>query len=367
MRMIDLSIMVFALLFVTVALIALFSSGDVRKMRSKFGESNTAYDDLRRLSVTHHHYSSLPEKEKKNVLSQELSAGSSGRRSSIRNIERIAVIGERNSGTSWMFDYLTSCYNHSIDVENSLIRYKHFFQDDDVHLSYDRKPTMVISMFRDPYYWVEAMRSTPHHAPSHYHESHRNGRMDWYEFVTTPWSMHRTSKDKEFLEELELKNKGISHPELVEKEACKAYYSYNRVNSCVRYPFSEELSKKLKHFSAKEPQYELRDDGSGRAYGSVIELRADKIRNFLKVKNWKWVDDYVLLQYEDLLSKGTQFLLDHISEATGHEAKCKPTGSQNRPKRNLSPEFIEWMNKYVDWEAEGLVGYSKRGTDTSEK
>ena len=159
MRIIDLSIMLFALIL------------------------------IRGLTVTRQHYSSLPEKERKNVLRQELSSGSSEPRNSIRNIERIAVIGERNSGTSWIFDYLTSCYNHSIDVENTLIRYKHFFQDDDVHLSYDRKPTMVISMFRDPYYWVEAMRSTPHHAPSHYHESHRNGRMDWYEFVTTPWSV----------------------------------------------------------------------------------------------------------------------------------------------------------------------------------
>ena len=97
--------------------------------------------------------------------------------------------------------------------------------------------------------------------------------------------MHRTSKDKEFLEELDAKNKGISHHELVEKEACKAYFSYNRMNSCLRYPFSEELSKKLHRYSAKEPQYELRDDGSGCAYGSVIELRADKIRNFLEVKN----------------------------------------------------------------------------------
>ena len=48
-------------------------------------------------------------------------------------------------------------------------------------------------------------------------------------------------------------------------------------------------------------------------------------------------------------------LPDHISKAICHEAKCKPTTIKNWTKRNLSPEFIEWVNKYVDWEAKGLV------------
>jgi hypothetical protein len=29
--------------------------------------------------------------------------------------------------------------------------------------------------------------------------------------------------------------------------------------------------------------------------------------------------------------------------------------------KDVPKDFVAWMNKYADWEVEGLIGYSKRG------
>jgi len=50
-------------------------------------------------------------------------------------------------------------------------------------------------------------------------------------------------------------------------------------------------------------------------------------------------------------------LIQHISEITGVEPKCNPSLPQNRETRPLTNSYIRWMTKYMDWEAEALVGY----------
>lgn len=68
----------------------------------------------------------------------------------------------------------------------------------------------------------------------------------------------------------------------------------------------------------------------------------------------------ITLQYEDLLQYGTDFILKPIEKMTG--VKCNddyiPTPPQpNRGQRKLDDDFLDWMNKYVDWNAEALIGY----------
>ncbi len=72
------------------------------------------------------------------------------------NIKAISILGERNSGTTWIYEHLGECFNHSIPVRRRLTRYKHWFQDERVGSV--TEDTLVISMFRNPFEWVEGMR-----------------------------------------------------------------------------------------------------------------------------------------------------------------------------------------------------------------
>jgi len=263
-------------------------------------------------------------------------------------IKQISLIGERNSGTSWMTSHLQKCFGHSeqLTVQAKLVRNKHWFQHD-VNEDARVHDTLVVAQFRNPYLWVEAMRKTPYHSPMH-------AKKDWYTFLTTPWTMTRTKKDLSLLEDLDTKVGVTTNTSAIQ---CQEGYLYNQINSCLHHPYEE--GHKMVGPSGLVPQYELRQDGSGAAYPSMLEMRADKIRNHLEVANWDWVADFTAIQYEELLEKGTAFLIEHIEKVTGVTAECTPSPPQNRPVRDIAPDLVEWMNEFHDWDAEKLVGYEK--------
>jgi len=73
-------------------------------------------------------------------------------------VKRIALIGERNSGTNWITAELTKCFPE-LDVQPRLVRWKHWFQHDIPQKDGTaHEPTLVIAQFRNVYEWVEAMR-----------------------------------------------------------------------------------------------------------------------------------------------------------------------------------------------------------------
>lgn len=269
-------------------------------------------------------------------------------KNSFKNIEEqskiktIVLIGERNSGTSWMYDQLQKCYNNtSLTIQKKVSRDKHWFQFYDP--SQIDESMLVITQYRNPYHWILSMMSQPHHAPNHQF-------LDWYSFVTKPWMMERGGYDLNMTDH----EKSIHH-------GCKQNFSYHEIISCsrIQYPL-EYYGNITTHYSAKRPFYELRNDGSGIPYSSIVELRTDKIKNFLNVSTYPFVKQLITLQYEDLLSYGTNYILKPIEEITG--VGCNddyvPTPPQpNRKQRALDDLFVKWMNKYVDWEVEGLIGY----------
>merc|ERR1712183_1191243 len=110
-----------------------------------------------------------------------------------------------------------------------------------------------------------------------------------------------------------------------------------------------------------KPIYEMRHDGSGEPYNNILELRAAKIHNFLSVNQWPWIaDDLIVVQYEELLGKGTQFLLDEIERLVGVKPVCDAQPPQpNRKKRKLDQGLVDYLTEHMDWEAEKLIGYSK--------
>mmetsp|Transcript_54367 Transcript_54367/g.80649 ORF Transcript_54367/g.80649 Transcript_54367/m.80649 type:complete len:536 (+) Transcript_54367:114-1721(+) len=269
-------------------------------------------------------------------------------------IKEISIIGERNSGTRWTVTHVGLCFNHTIRVREKLVRHKHWFQHD-VPNERERVPTLVLAQFRDPHYWVEAMRNVPHHSPQHLH-------LDWETFVTTPWTMKRLANDTGILKKAP-KNE-FGQPD-TKKIKCQEWFNYDQINSCMVRPYPDGTFTKKPPYSGHQPQYEMRDDGSGRPYSSIVDLRAAKIRNFLKIESWDWIEDFTVVRYEDLLARGTEWMIEHIEEVTGIPRKegCKTYPAQDRKKRALKKSFIKWMTDHVDWEAEKLIGYVPRGSE----
>lgn len=151
---------------------------------------------------------------------------------------------------------------------------------------------------------------------------------------------------------------------------CFEKFYYNQIISCIEGSRNDTSYETYgcdpdKDFSCHKPNYELKHNIdmtklTGKAYGSIIDLRRDKIINFVKeIKEFPWIVDVIDVQYEKLLNDGTEFLLSKIENITGVKRHCKATPKQIRKKREINPEMIQWLNDHVDWEAEGLIGYTK--------
>uniref|UniRef100_A0A7S1CYM5 Uncharacterized protein n=1 Tax=Cyclophora tenuis TaxID=216820 RepID=A0A7S1CYM5_CYCTE len=175
----------------------------------------------------------------------------------------------------------------------------------------------------------------PHHSPAHVRLK------DWEEFIQKPWTTERTGLD------LKLKDDAW----------CQEDFRYKDIVSCVMEPVPKSQFKNGLEFSEHQPFYEMRPDGSGKPFANIMELRAAKIRNFLEVRNYVGIADVWTVQYEFLLSKGTGHLLEKLEQWTGVKPTCQPIPPQKRKKRKMSRTFARYLNKNLDWSAEGLVGY----------
>jgi hypothetical protein len=196
---------------------------------------------------------------------------------------------------------------------------------------------LVLAQFRNPYDWLEAMRNVPHHSPEHL-------KLKWEEFINKPWTMERVG--------LDLLNDTDT--------MCQEEFEYNQIISCNVEPIPKSFFNESKiRYSEHQPFYELRQDGSGKPFKNIMEMRAAKIRNFLSVRDYVGIADVWSIQYEYLLSKGTDHLLTKIEEWTGVKRQCPASPAQNRRKRPLSRTFAKYVNKNLDWSAEGLIGYTQ--------
>ncbi|CAB9507314.1 expressed unknown protein [Seminavis robusta] len=269
---------------------------------------------------------------------------SSRKRKPERRIRQISLIGERNSGTRWTWNHLEECFNHSIPVERHLTRYKHWFQ----YPNYTAYPhdTLVIAQFRNPYDWLKAMQRVPHHSPSHL-------KLDWKPFLTTPWTAPRLGADIEIAKTINESNNST------DTTPCQHNFIYQDIVSCVKRPLPESAYDHKLRFSEDTPFYEMRNDGSGLPFDSIMGMRAAKIENFLAVQDYPGIAAVWAVQYEYLLQRGTQHLVDRISEWTGIDPKCEAFQPQLRRDRPLEAEFVEYVTEHLNWTAEELIGYGK--------
>ncbi|KAL7555236.1 hypothetical protein ACHAWF_019037 [Thalassiosira exigua] len=244
----------------------------------------------------------------------------------------IDLIGERHSGTNWITDHLRDCFGDQIPVRTSFTRFKHWFQLNETQ----NRSAVVIAMFRDPYDWVMAMRERPHHAHDHI-------GLEWKAFVTKPWIGQRPKRATN------------------EKESrCMSGYSPEELVPCRR----EDSYVRNGHGNN---MYELDHFKSGRAYGSIIELRTAKILNFLQVSEYHGVRAFLPERYEQLSLRGTASLLKQVEGITGLKARCEPyKGSGLVRHKDLDPKYVEWMNRYHAWDVEAMIGYFPRDVPCSD-
>lgn len=288
------------------------------------------------------------------------------------------LVGERHSGTKWIYQHLSDCFQSQASVRNGLTRWKHWFQQDgdystfqdnngDNSDGYDAtdsdnehpRTRVVVAQFRHPLHWVEAMRFNPYHSVYHFN-------LEWNDFVSKEWTMPRHGKDLAFVGRTNSTsgttrtrstistgpaNKMAAATVLV----CNHQYNFrpHQVIPCLELePDIVESSRRKVH-----TLYEMRNDGSGQPYDSILELRAAKIQNFLAIEHFTGISDFFPVQYEAMARNGTASLIGDLERALGVKAQCPPTEPQEPSSRPLSPKYIEWMSKHVDWETEALIGY----------
>lgn len=231
--------------------------------------------------------------------------------------------------------HLSKCFNHSIAVTRTLTRYKHWFQEP----VYDRYPhdTLVVMQFRNPYDWLKAMQRVPHHSPAHLQYRDHD---KWKQFLTTPWTMERIGLDRW---------DNLTEP-------CQEHFQWKDLISCPVHPIPPEQIKEHS-YSNHQPFYEMRNDGSGKPYDNIMEMRTDKIRNFMTVKDYDGIADVWITQYEYLLTKGTKKLIDQVSAETGIKPDCEPYEGQNRRSRVVEKEMAEFIRDNLNWTVEAWIGY----------
>ena len=237
--------------------------------------------------------------------------------------------------------HLSECFNHSLVVKKTFTRYKHWFQEP----VFNRYPhdTLVIAQFRNPYDWFRAMQKKPHHMTEHV--QYRDDKY-FKEFMTIPWTTKRFGNDR--------------WPN--QTEPCQQHFEWKDIVSCQLHPMPTEEFERLhgKHtFSNHQPFYEMKNDGSGEPYANIMEMRTDKILNFLTVKDYEGVADEWIIQYEYLTTKGTKSFIDQITEVTGVEAKCKPYPAQNRKKRQIDAKMADFIRSNLNWTVEKMIGYER--------
>jgi len=246
--------------------------------------------------------------------------------------------------------HISECYNNTILVKKELTRYKHWFQYENA--SKYRHDTLVLAQFRNPYDWFKAMEHVPHHSPAHLRTAlnastnSTNASNDWYTFLTKPWTTERVGLDLEL--------------DFDENTICQDDFRYKDVVSCVLEPLPPSYYNYTIRYSEHQPFYEMRADGSGEPYDNIMEMRTDKIRNFLSVANYPGVSDAWVVQYEYLLSKGTAHLLQRLEEWTGIKPNCKAKPPQNRKQKKsrfVSKEFAAHVRQRLNWTVENWIGY----------
>ena len=173
--------------------------------------------------------------------------------------------------------------------------------------------------------------------------NHEN--LEWRDFVTKPWSIERPKTDTDLLST-------TRNPNDLE---CQLRFKYNDVISC-----TDQIQKLGKH----APVYELQNNGSGESYSNILQLRRDKIINWLSTTSWNHVEFVHPVQYELLTQEGGFYSVAKVIQLKTQTAPvCSPEELKSKFAPvfwgDLDPDYVSWMKKNMMWDLEYTIGYDK--------
>jgi hypothetical protein len=331
------------------------------------------------------------------------------------NITAIRILGERHSGTSYLTTYLQTCYP-TLHITNRFLRNKHWFQPGPDYIEQSRTTngrrefellwpnvaghvpvesafhtTLVVALFRDPYDWMEGMRTLPHHWPCHWEYSERDTLRELPTNTKMMNKRRRGGKKKRHDSRATTDETPIKRPAFegtpvswqtfvqtplslppgptlahTDRPYCQKGYGHGTVSPCDRGRRWVPESIRHRHGvvglpgSGSDPVYELQLNGT--PFAHPLALRHAKIENLLALPTrWSSLGGYFPMTYEVVNRLGTAFLLRTISAMTGVEAQCEPIVPKPNPlHRPLEKEFHEWITLHTNWATEAKVGYVPR-------
>ena len=271
-------------------------------------------------------------------------------------LRHIHIVGERHSGTKFLTKELQKCFpRHSPDftfrVHRDFLRSKHFFQP--ILAGHDLAASVVIVVVRDPVDWIAAMREKPYHSPSHVQTLNDTGftPLPWRDFVQRPWTLQGNDKDEWELE-----------PYPTDETICQENFHRKEVIPCEYNETSGKLAEPFVRGFA--PLYEMRRDGTAKPFSSILELRTEKILNFvLELPTLLDLSGFMIVRYEDVLRNGTQFVLDQLQDIlqldTAHMRRCRKVSPQPERlgSRPIPFDFRQYIREHIDSDMEHLLGY----------
>ena len=317
------------------------------------------------------------------------------------SFDRIILLGERHSGTTYTTKTLERCFP-DIEVSDFLVRFKHWFQPTpdfvvdttkgylsndmteeegvdmfDIHNQWPNiaaledpkrsafKKTLLIVMFRNPYDWLEAMRTGPHHWNNHF-SLYRFPRAPVPGTTGNPWYGSNFTTWTDFIKA----NMTFTDKVYNETRLCQNGFLSGSVTPCLKskeiypqevkrdYPDDVNEAPDSLPFNAHNPIYEL--DPNGQPYPNPLAFRTAKIQNFLDIPNNWDLGSFMTLRQEDINAKGSGFLLEQVSKIVGQEPNCTADRPKNQPSKKLNSDWEKWITEHADWETEGKVGYEPK-------
>ena len=265
----------------------------------------------------------------------------------------IHLIGERNTGTKFVIDQVKQCFKDSgIKVRRDFRRSKHWFQM--TNTPRDQRNRILLATFRDPVEWVAAMIEKPYHSLNHmkgFDANYNPIPLDWKDFVSRPWSMpNRTEQDWKLFQ---------SRP----RSHCKYGFRFNEVMPCEWRNNSLPESVQRAYFPWYELQRKTEFGSLGIPFDNILQLRSDKILNFLlELPLTQRLGGFLAIRYEDLLRNGTRAMLEQVGEMIGLAelpASCTPQTAQpwRLGQRKIPNGLRQWVEENLILETEKLLGY----------
>jgi hypothetical protein len=181
------------------------------------------------------------------------------------------------------------------------------------------------------------------------HKLLNGSNMAWQDFLQQKWTMHRPAKDK-----------NLTKQEQVTPGICQFGFDYGRIMSC-----TGDGNGLYEH------------DRTGTPFDSILDLRAERIRNIIQQIPKEHVDVApkilpvsVDIAFETKQHKKTDStppliqtqLLDPIAKVTGVPFDCTPSAIRGiEPAyQPLEEEYVNWINAHVNWATEAMIHQKKQ-------